>query len=75
MPVFVLFYDSLHPNAIKVLAYLAGSRFVLKTDVQSYCASIDHHLLLDRLAALLTDPRVLNFIDCTVKPNFLRVGI
>ena len=32
----------------RVMARLAGNRFVLKTDVKCYYASIDHHLLLDR---------------------------
>ena len=34
----------------QVMAKLADNRFVLKTDVKSYYASIDHHRLLDRLA-------------------------
>jgi len=37
-------------------------RFVLKTDVQAYYASIDHHLLLDQLAQYITDRRILNLI-------------
>jgi RNA-directed DNA polymerase len=35
---------------------------VLKTDVQAYYASIDHHLLLQRLAVYITDPQVLHLI-------------
>ena len=46
----------------EVLQQLPQNRFVLKTDVQSYYASIDHNLLLDRLAEFIQDPRVLNLI-------------
>ena len=46
----------------EVLGQLPRSRFVLKTDVKSYYASIDHDLLLDRLAEFIQDPRVLNLI-------------
>ena len=46
----------------EVLQQLPQNRFVLKTDVQSYYASIDHDLLLDRLAEFIQDPRVLNLI-------------
>ena len=45
-----------------MLQQLPQNRFVLKTDVQSYYASIDHDLLLDRLAEFIQDPRVLNLI-------------
>ncbi len=46
----------------QVMAKVADNRFVLKTDVKSYYASIDHHLLLDRLAAHIRDKAVLNLI-------------
>lgn len=46
----------------EVLQQLPRSRFVLKTDVKSYYASIEHDLLLDRLAEFIQDPRVLNLI-------------
>ena len=39
----------------QVVAHLPGYRYVLKTDVQQYYASIDHHLLLDRLARYISD--------------------
>jgi RNA-directed DNA polymerase len=45
-----------------VLAKLPQARFILKTDVQSSEASIDHHVLRTRLAAHITDDRVLNLI-------------
>jgi RNA-directed DNA polymerase len=41
---------------------LPTARFVLKTDVKSYYASIDHLKLLDRLAALIRDRDVLNLV-------------
>ncbi len=46
----------------QVWAHLAENRFVLRTDVNSYYASIDHFLLLDQLAALIEDRRVLNLL-------------
>jgi hypothetical protein len=46
----------------QVLQYLPANRFVLKTDVKAYYASIDHQLLLDQLAAHITDLRVLNLV-------------
>jgi RNA-directed DNA polymerase len=46
----------------QVLEHLPEQQFVLKTDVQSYYASIDHHLLLDRLAVYIPDRAVLNII-------------
>ncbi len=39
----------------QVLEHLPEHQFVLKTDIQSYYASIDHQLLLDRLAAHIRD--------------------
>ncbi len=41
---------------------LPTARFVLKTDVASYYASIDHVKLLDRLAAVLPDRNVLSLV-------------
>jgi hypothetical protein len=46
----------------QVVQHVPASTFVLKTDVQSYYASIDHHLLLDRLTVYLPDRDVLNLI-------------
>jgi hypothetical protein len=45
-----------------VLEHLPAHTFVLKTDVQAYDASIGHLRLLNRLAARITDGRVLNLI-------------
>ena len=41
---------------------LGENRFVLKTDVRSYYASIDHELLLDRLEAHIPDRRVVALV-------------
>lgn len=44
----------------QVSAALAANRFVLRSDVKPYYASIDHMLLLDRLAARMADRNILN---------------
>jgi hypothetical protein len=46
----------------QVMRRLPSARFVLKTDVASYYASIDHVKLLDRLAAVIPDRDVLNLV-------------
>ncbi len=44
------------------MRHLGTNRFVMRSDVKSYYASIDHHLLLDRLATHIKDKAVLNLI-------------
>ncbi len=44
------------------MRHLPANRFVLRTDVKSYYASIDHFLLLDQLAEIIRDKRVLNLL-------------
>jgi RNA-directed DNA polymerase len=46
----------------QVSAALATNRFVLRTDVKSYYASIDHLLLMDRLARWVREPGILNLL-------------
>jgi hypothetical protein len=46
----------------QVSAALPANRFVFRTDVKSYYASIDHHLLLDRLAFWIRDRFILNLL-------------
>ncbi len=58
----------------EVVAKLADNRFVLKTDVKSYYASIDHHLLLDRMAAHIRDKAVLNLIGQYLRRTAERGG-
>ncbi len=57
------------------VAHLPGYRYVLKTDVQQYYASIDHHLLLDRLARYISDRAVLNLIVQSLRRVAERGGI
>jgi hypothetical protein len=47
----------------QVTAHLPRNGHVLRTDVKSYYASIDHHLLLDRLAIHVPDKAVLNLLS------------
>jgi len=46
----------------QIMRRLPEARFVLKTDVANYYASIDHVKLLDRLAAVIPDRDVLNLV-------------
>ena len=59
----------------QALAHLPRCQYVLKTDVQSYYASIDHHLLLDRLARYIPDRGVLNLIVQSLRRVAERGGI
>ncbi len=43
-----------------MLQHLPANRFVLGTDVKAHYSSIDHFLLLDQLAEIIRDKRVLN---------------
>ena len=47
----------------RVWRHLKRHRFVLRTDVRSYYASIDHQCLIERLSRVIQDPRVLNLIE------------
>lgn len=58
----------------QVLRVLPEHRFVLRTDVHSYYASIDHELLLDRLAAFVKDRRILNLVAQYLKRSAERGG-
>ncbi len=44
----------------EVMAALSGNRFVMRTDVKSCYASIDHVALIDRLACHIKDGDILN---------------
>ena len=47
-------------GAVRAVAkQLSANKFVFRTDVKSYYASIDHQVLLDRLANVIGDRRVL----------------
>ncbi len=59
----------------QVWARLAENRFVLRTDVKSYYASIDHLLLLDQLAEYVKDRRVLNLLGQYLRRTAERGGV
>ena len=47
----------------RVWRHLKQHRFVLRTDVRSYYASIDHQCLMERLERVIQDRRVLNLVE------------
>ncbi len=59
----------------QVLRHLPHHRFVLKTDVQCYYASIDHEHLLDHLSVAIKDTSVLNLIGQYLKRCAERGGL
>jgi len=58
----------------EVRDHLAQNRLVLRTDVKSYCASIDHLKLLDQLAVHIGDRRLLNLIGQYLRRTSERGG-
>lgn len=58
----------------EVRDHVQGNRFVLRTDVKSYYASIDHLLLLDQLAVHIKDRGVLNLIAQYLRRTSERGG-
>ncbi len=58
----------------QVWARLAENRFVLRTDVKSYYASMDHFLLLDQLAVYVRDRHVLNLLGQYLRRSSERGG-
>ncbi len=58
----------------EVRDHLAANRFVLRTDVKSYYASIDHLMLLDQLAFHIKDRRVLNLVGQYLRRTSERGG-
>ena len=59
----------------EVLRHLDAHRFVLCTDIRHYYASIEHDLVLDRLAGCLQDGRVLNLVAQYLKRTAERGGL
>jgi RNA-directed DNA polymerase len=47
----------------RVHSHLPQHAYVLGTDVKSYYASVDHHLLLDRLDVYISDRAVMNLLS------------
>jgi len=58
----------------QVMAHLPANSFVLKTDVKSYYASIDHLALLDRLALFIADRTILNLLGQYLRRTSERGG-
>ena len=58
----------------QVSAHLGNNCFVFRTDVKSYYASIEHLLLLDRLAAYVKDRFVLNLLGQYLRRTAERGG-
>ena len=58
----------------RVMRHLGTIRFIMRSDVKSSHASIDHHLLLDRLAAHIKDKAVLNLIGQCLRRTAERGG-
>ena len=58
----------------EVRDHLPDNRFVLRTGVKSYYASIDHLMLLDQLAVHIKDRRVLNLIGQYLRRTSERGG-
>ena len=58
----------------EVRDHLRSNRFVLRTDVKSYYASIDHLMLLDQLAVHIKDRRVLNLVGQYLRRTSERRG-
>jgi retron-type reverse transcriptase len=54
--------------------HLPDNRFVLRTDVRSYYASIDHLMVLDQLAVHIKDRQVLNLLSQYLKRRAERGG-
>ncbi len=55
-------------------ARLGDNRFVMRTDVKSYYASIGHVLLMDRLALVIPDRAILNLLGQYMKRTSERGG-
>jgi RNA-directed DNA polymerase len=56
-------------------AQLVSARYVFKTDVRAYYASIDHHRLLDLLHRQIADRRILNLIGQYLRRRAERGGL
>ncbi len=59
----------------QVMRHLPANRFVLRTDVKAYYASIDHFLLLNQLAEHIRDKRVLNLLGQYLRCTAERGGV
>jgi RNA-directed DNA polymerase len=57
-----------------VQKHIAQNRFVMRTDVKSYYASIDHVLLMERLARFVTDKTILGLCGQYLKRTAEKGG-
>ncbi len=58
----------------QVMARLGDNRFVIRTDVKSYYASIGHVLLMERLALVIADRGILSLLGQYMKRTSERGG-
>ena len=59
----------------EVVRHLPRHQFVMRTDVKSYYASIDHHELLEKLALYVRDRVLLNLIGQYLQRNVEHGGL
>ncbi len=59
----------------EVASHLTDNRFVFRTDVKSYYASIDHFILLDQLASYINERPVLNLLGQYLRRRADRGGM
>jgi retron-type reverse transcriptase len=52
--------------------YMKNFRFVAKTDIRRYFASIDHEILLSKLQCRFKDPKVIHVVDRIIRKPFPR---
>jgi RNA-directed DNA polymerase len=64
-----------HKAVRRAQAFLKGSRFYLKLDIEKYFDNIDHAVLLDLIARKIKDERLLRLIDRIVDNSDLSRGI
>ena len=58
----------------RVWRHLKQNRFMIRTDVRSYYASINHQCLMERLSRIIQDRRVLNLIEQYLQRTAERGG-
>ena len=59
----------------RLLRQMKRHRFVIRTDVRSYYASIDHRSLVQRLSRIIQDYRVLNLVEQYLRRTAERGGL
>ncbi len=59
----------------RVWRHLKRHRFVLRTDVESYYVSLDHQCLIERMARVIRDRRVMNLMEQYLQRTAERGGL